>query len=265
MLYLSKIFKILTAMPLIVFTGTVWAAGLSFSPENPIPFGDVYAYEKTRLEQCQPVFRLTPVSDDCTIALRPDPAYAAPPGAQSIAYNSPLSEPTFIWVCISCQTPGEHDFHILVESADCNDVRPVVRFNVIDFARIQGKVMDIFTGKVISTASVGSYSNSFYLTVTMLGNGAYSGVGRPGNQWIRVRAQNYREQIVPVEILESEVLTRDFKLIPIVSLSDAIAALQISAGTTPDISASYSADMNGDGKIGLVESILMLQLISGIR
>ena len=54
-------------------------------------------------------------------------------------------------------------------------------------------------------------------------------------------------------------------MIPIVSLSDAIGALQVSSGLGLLTRPAYHVDMNGDGRIGLAEAILLLQLVSGLR
>lgn len=254
----------ITLLLSVFFPGLLFAASLGISPDvDPIYFGEVYAYEKDYLGQCKFAFTLTPSSGECEITITPDPDYTAPPRAQQIFYNSPLSEPTPILVCISSQQPGDHDFHFLVASSNCGDLRRTLRFTCIDFARIEGIVRDFFTKQPIPDASIETLS--YYLTITMIGNGSYSGVGRPGPQWVRARADNYREQTINVDITDGAILTKDFEMVPIVTLADVIGALQVLSGLGIPPAPSYLVDMNGDGRIGLEETILLLQLVSGLR
>jgi hypothetical protein len=51
----------------------------------------------------------------------------------------------------------------------------------------------------------------------------------------------------------------------IVDLSDALLAFQILVGMTPSQSVNLSADVNGDGKIGIEELIYILQEVSALR
>lgn len=248
----------------VIFPGILFASGLAISPDtNPIAFGDVYAYEKVSLEQCKFAFTLTPISGDCEIAITPDPDFTPPPRAQRILYNSPLSQSTPILVCISSQDPGDHDFHILVASGNCGDLRRAIRFTVIDYARIEGKIRDVFTKQPISSSSVEALS--YYLTVTVIGGGSYTGVGRPGTQVIRARAANYVEQTVSVDITDGSTIIKDFEMMPIVTMGDVIGVLQVSSGLDLSAPPSYLVDMNGDGKIGLEEAILLLQVVSELR
>ena len=90
-------------------------------------------------------------------------------------------------------------------------------------------------------------------------------MGRPGTQVVRAHADNYREQIVSVDIKDGSTLIKDFEMIPIVTLGDVIGALQVSSGLEWSTTPSYHVDMNGDGKIGLKEAILLLQLVSELR
>jgi hypothetical protein len=106
---------------------------------------------------------------------------------------------------------------------------------------------------------------SYYLTVYMHGGGIYYGRGRPGTQVVSVSADGYVEQIHSVDITDAAPLRRDFELTPIVSLGDAIGALQVLSGMELSTSPAYHEDMNADGRIGLSEAILLLQLISGLR
>ena len=261
---MSRLTFYFALLALIFVPGNLIAAGLSVSPDtDPIDFGQVYAYEKDYLEQCKFAFTLAPTSGECDITITPDPDYTPPPRAQQIFYNSPLTEPTPILVCISSQQPGDHDFHILVASSNCGDLRRTIRITVIDFARIEGKIRDAFTRQTVPGASVNSLSP--YLGITMIGSGSYTGVGRPGTQVVRAHADNYREQIVSVDITDGSTLIKDFEMIPIVTLGDVIGALQVSSGLEWSTTASYHVDMNGEGKIGLEEVILLLQLVSELR
>ena len=51
----------------------------------------------------------------------------------------------------------------------------------------------------------------------------------------------------------------------IVDLKDAVIALQIQSVITPSGAINLSADINGDGRIGMAEAIYILQKMSGIR
>ena len=50
-----------------------------------------------------------------------------------------------------------------------------------------------------------------------------------------------------------------------VDLSDAILSNQILCGITPAANVYKGADVNGDGRIGMEESIYILQVVSGVR
>lgn len=50
-----------------------------------------------------------------------------------------------------------------------------------------------------------------------------------------------------------------------VGLADAILALQIAAGISPPSTIYKEADLNGDGKIGIIEAIYILQKTAGLR
>jgi hypothetical protein len=51
----------------------------------------------------------------------------------------------------------------------------------------------------------------------------------------------------------------------IVDLVDAILAIQITSGITPDQTVYRAADVNGDDNIGLADSIYIIQKVSGVR
>jgi hypothetical protein len=51
----------------------------------------------------------------------------------------------------------------------------------------------------------------------------------------------------------------------VVELSDAILALQISAGITPSAPVTLQADVDGNDRIGLAEVIYILQVMAGLR
>lgn len=51
----------------------------------------------------------------------------------------------------------------------------------------------------------------------------------------------------------------------IVDLKDAVLALQIMTGITPDSDIQLNADVNGDGKIGMAEVVYILQYVAGLR
>ena len=50
-----------------------------------------------------------------------------------------------------------------------------------------------------------------------------------------------------------------------VNLADTIMSLQITSGITPNQPVFSSAEVSGDGKIGLPESIYILQKVAGVR
>jgi len=50
-----------------------------------------------------------------------------------------------------------------------------------------------------------------------------------------------------------------------VELTDAILGLQICAGLIPDVLINLDADVNGDTKIGLDESIYVLEKLAGVK
>jgi hypothetical protein len=240
------------------------AAGLTISPdEDPIYFGDVYAYEKVQLEQCKFAFTLTPTSGDCHLDLERPGLPTPSPITHKISFVSPISEPTPILVCISHKQPGEYDLQIFIPTSDCGDLSRTLRFTCIGLARIEGKVLDFFTREPILGASVEALS--YYLTIVTFGTNSYSGQGRPGTQHVRARAEGYREQIVTVEITDTATLIKDLEMIPIVTVGNVIAALRESCALELPSAPSYHVDMNGDGRIGLEEAILLLHLVSGLR
>ena len=257
-----RIFTLSAFLSLLFFPNILLAAGLTISPdEDPIYFGEVYAYEKVKLEQCKFAFTLTPTSGDCQLLISPDET--PQPVTHKIFFISPISEPTPILVCISSQQPGEHDFQILIASSNCGDLHRTLRFTCIGLARIEGKIRDFFTKHPIPGASVEALS--YYLTTVTFGTNSYSGVGRPGTQVIKASAEGYREQIVSVEITEAETLIKDFEMSPVVTVGDVIGALRESCALELPSAPSYHVDMNGDGRIGLEEAILLIHLVSGLR
>jgi hypothetical protein len=247
-----------------VFPSILLAAGLTISPdEDPIYFGEVYAYEKVQLEQCKFAFTLTPTSGDCHLDLERPGLPTPSPITHKISFVSPISEPTPILVCISHKQPGEYDLQIFIPTSDCGDLSRTLRFTCIGLARIEGKIRDFFTKQPIPGASVEALS--YYLTTVTFGTNSYSGVGRPGTQVIKASAEGYREQIVSVEITEAETLIKDFEMSPVVTVGDVIGALRESCALELPSAPSYHVDMNGDGRIGLEEAILLLHLVSGLR
>jgi hypothetical protein len=204
-------------------------------------------------------------SGSCAVSIKPDPAYAAPPGSQQISQpGGPLSngESATIWVWITCTVPGDHEFHVKFES-NCGDASRTLQFTCLG-GFINGTVFDFFTKQPIPTAVV-TPANPYTLHLTMVGNGAYSGAGNPESHWVWVRADGYREQLVNVTIEQAGTLTRDFELIPAPSLGDIIAAIQVVSGLELPNGYPYPADINGNGKMGLDDALLLLQLVSETR
>jgi len=243
---------------------TTFAGILSFSPEgDPLYFGQVYAYEKEHLEQGKLMFTMTATSGSCTYSITygdPYPPADVRMGIVAATIDDGDSMP--IWIWISCEVPGDHDLHLVINST-CGTFYRTIKFTCIGYAVVEGAVLDRFTRKPLLDASVDALS--YYLTVSMLGGGSYYGYGRPGTQVVRVSADGYREQIVSVDITDEAPVIKNFEMTPMVSLGDAIGALQVLSGLKLSTTPAYYEDMNEDGRIGLTEAILLLQLLSGLR
>ena len=243
---------------------TIFAGNLSFSPEaDPINFGQVYAYEKEYLEQGKLIFTMTASSGSCAYSISYGDPY--PPASVRLGTSGATiadGDSTPVWLWISCDVPGDHELHLIIDST-CGTLYRTIKFTCIDYAVLEGKVLDHFTRKPVLNASINALS--YYLTVSMREGGVYFGYGRPGTQVVRVGADGYREQIVSVDITDEAPLIKDFEMIPIFSLGDVIGALQVSSGLRLSTTPAYHEDMNADGRIGLIEAILLLQLISGLR
>jgi hypothetical protein len=248
----------------ISFPRAMFAGTLNFSPaEEILYFGEVFAYEKEYLEQGKLMFTMTATSGSCTYSITygdPYPPVDVRMGTVAATIEEGDSMP--IWIWMSCEVPGDHDLHLIIDST-CGTFYRTIKFTCIGYAVVEGNVLDRFTREPVLDASVDALS--YYLTVSMRDGGSYYGYGRPGTQVVRVSADGYREQIVSVDITDEAPLTKDFEMTPIVSLGDAIGALQVSSGLELSTTPLYHEDMNDDGRIGLAEAILLLQLISGLR
>jgi hypothetical protein len=255
----SFLLLLLFSCPRIIVAGT-----LSFSPEgDPLYFGPVYAYEKEHLEQGKLMFTMTACSGSCSYNISygdPYPPADVRMGIVAAKIVDGGSMP--IWIWISCEVPGDHDLHLIIDST-CGTFYRTIKFTCIDYAIAEGSVIDRFSRKPIIEATVEALS--YYLTVSMQGGGSYYALGRPGTQVVRVSAEGYVEQILSIEITNGAPLSKDFEMSPIVSLGDAIKALQVSSGLKLSTMPAYHEDINGDGHVAIAEAILLLQLISGLR
>ena len=244
---------------------TIFAGTLSFSPEEEtLEFGQVYAYEKQYLEQGKLMFTMTATSGSCDYNIAYGDPY--PPADVRMGTVGPTlndGDSTPVWIWISCDEPGDHELYLIINSTSCGVFHRTIKFTCIDYAVVKGNVVDLFTRNPVPGASVDALS--YYLTVEMRGGGSYYGYGRPGTQVVRVSAEGYRERILSVDITDTAALNKDFEMTPIVSLGDVIGALQVLSGLELSTKPAYHEDMNQDGRIGLEEVILLLQLVSGLR
>ena len=109
------------------------------------------------------------------------------------------------------------------------------------------------------TASGGAANDYFGTSVAVDGTTVVVGADRDDNFYVADAGAVY--VFVP---RASVVISGDINDSGIVDLADAILALQVPAGLSPD-GVHLSADVNGDGKIGLEEVIYVLQKVSGLR
>jgi len=84
-----------------------------------------------------------------------------------------------------------------------------------------------------------------------------AGKGNGGGCWAELKQPQ-----IPLAIVS---LSCDINGDNIVTLADAILALQVSARISPARGVQVSGDVNGDGRIGLEEAIYSLQYIAGLR
>jgi len=235
------------------------AATLEITQVSP-SFGDVYISSELGL----PMFTVTAKGGDCDVSITPDFDYVDSQWIRQIsqppapAGHLSSGESATIWVWIYCTIPGDHETHVKFES-NCGDASRTLQFTCLG-GFINGTVFDFFTKQPISTAVV-TPANPYTLHITMLGNGSYSGAGNPESHWVWVRADGYKERLVNLALEQAGTLTRDFELVPAPSLGDVIAAIQVLSGFEPSTGHPYHVDMNGDGKMGLDDALLLLQLV----
>ncbi len=129
------------------------------------------------------------------------------------------------------------------------------------YGYIKGTVTDLLSGDPILMATVAP-GNPYNMQITMAGDGNYSARGYPGYHWLFATAENYTEQAVNIQLQEGDEITNDFRLKPIIPLSDIILVLQLTAGMELSESPTYQVDINKDGKIGMAEIIAYLRAIS---
>jgi len=84
-----------------------------------------------------------------------------------------------------------------------------------------------------------------------------------GTSWIDVTS-NYTDTNVCIKALELK-LAGDIDRDGQVTLADAVGALQISAGTDPAGAVNPSADASGDGRLGVADTVYILQKLAGLR
>ena len=224
------------------FSTFVYAAALTFKPaEDVFYYGDVYINQMVNI----PVFTISATGGDCSGTIRPDFEQPALGGKQTIAPCefdlASGDESGDIWIGIQSDVPGDHCFYIKIES-NCGTYYKTISFHCIGYGYINGTVTDLLSGDPILMATVAP-GNPYNMQITMAGDGNYSARGYPGYHWLFATAENYTEQSVNIQLQEGDEITNDFRLKPIIPLSDVILALQLTAGMElsepPTLSSRY--------------------------
>lgn len=233
------------------------AAYLEILPATEvIQFGDANINSELKL----PIFTVRARQGSCEVEITANSEVAQidPP---DVSLSDGESE--IISVSVFCTVPGDHEFQVEFES-NCGPSSRTLHFTCVG-GYVNGTVFDFFTKQPVSTAEVTPVSLDTFLHITMVDNGAYSGAGNPGPHYVWVRAEGYREQLFDFTLEQGGALTRDFELVPAGSLDEVIAAIQVVSGFEPSTGDTDHVDVNGDGKMGLDDALLLLQLVSESR
>jgi hypothetical protein len=218
---------------------------------------------------------IDPEEDRVTYAVllsKDDPGFTNQIWKAGLIYSTCLIGPadgvedlsTYYWKVLAIDQYGairESD----VRALNTNNTNPVA-------AWIKGNVFNAQTKEAITNAVV---SVSGINWNTALG-GYYLGEVPPGTHTITANANGFRAQSYSgVVIGDGQVVTKDFALAAArpgdlngdnaVDMADCILAIRIMSGADSGAGDVMSADVNGDGKIGLQDVLYILQKAANLR
>jgi len=124
---------------------------------------------------------------------------------------------------------------------------------------LEGQINDYITKKVIPASEC--TSPSFEISNT---TGRFLGHWFAGSYDITASSNGYYSKVKHIFLPEGGTVPWNPELVPIIPLSDAVSELQALYGMT-DPRMQFKIDLNQDGKLGLEETILYLQILADLK
>jgi len=105
-----------------------------------------------------------------------------------------------------------------------------------------------------------------YLDIQTESDGYFWGLFGAGTYDLNMNAEGYHAATFEnIRVLEGELITKHFGLLPELSIDDAIKVIQLISGMEPAPSISIVFDFNKDGKIELADCMYILQAVADLR